>query len=107
MGLRPVYRTVAMHPRHVRVAVIVAVVALLANGSKHAVRAQSVAFFEHVDFVGGSFDTTNDLSFVGWDWNDQVSSIAVPAGVTVTLYEHADFGGQSLMLTGDNPDLRW
>jgi peptidase inhibitor family I36 len=72
-----------------------------------AASAQSVTFFEHIDYVGASFAASGDMSFVGWDWNDRISSVSVPAGMTVTLYEDADFGGATLTLTSDASDLRW
>lgn len=62
--------------------------------------------YEHVGFDGASLAAGGDLSFVGWEWNDRLSSIHVPSGRTVVLYEHADYGGLSLALTGDAVDLR-
>ncbi|MFT5682878.1 MAG: hypothetical protein ACI8RZ_003802 [Myxococcota bacterium] len=37
--------------------------------------------------------------------NDQVSSVKVPAGFTVTLYEHANYQGRAVTLTADNTYL--
>jgi hypothetical protein len=68
--------------------------------------AGTVTAYEHLDFTGASLSVPSDMQFVGWDWNDRVTSIRVPAGRTVTLYEHSDFGGQSLTLTSDSGDLR-
>ncbi len=62
--------------------------------------------YEHIWFEGQSFASGGDMWFVGWEWNDRMSSVHVPPGRTVVLYEHADFGGQSLVLTGDATDLR-
>jgi hypothetical protein len=64
------------------------------------------SFYGDINFSGGAFSLSSDSSFVGWDWNDRISSVIVPAGQTVTLYEHSDFGGQSLTLTSDAADLR-
>ena len=94
-----------MNRSHVRVATIVAVLVLL--GSARTSSAQSVTLFDDIYFGGASFSTSGDMSFVGWDWNDRISSVSVPGGMTVTLYQDIDFGGQSLTLTGDNVDLRW
>lgn len=69
-------------------------------------QAPQVEFFEHVGFGGGVLRTSRDEAFVGWDWNDRISSVRVPAGRTVVLYEHADYGGASLTLSGDSGDLR-
>ena len=63
-------------------------------------------FYEHISFNGASFSATADLPFVGWEWNDRISSVRVPPGKVVVLYEHRDYGGQSLTLTSDAPDLR-
>jgi pimeloyl-ACP methyl ester carboxylesterase len=61
--------------------------------------------FEHIEFTGGSLPSPS-VAYVGGAWNDRVSSVHVPAGLTVVLYEHADFRGASLTLTADEPDLR-
>jgi len=40
-------------------------------------------------------------------WNDQISSVKVPAGVTVKLYRDSNFGGgDPLILHTDDSDLR-
>jgi hypothetical protein len=49
---------------------------------------------------------TADIPFVGWDWNDNISSVRVPPGMTVILYENDNYGGASLTLTSDVSDLR-
>ena len=63
-------------------------------------------FFGDINYAGGSFQLSSDSSFVGWDWNDMISSVRVPPGQVVTLYQDADFGGAALTLTSDAPDLR-
>jgi pimeloyl-ACP methyl ester carboxylesterase len=63
-------------------------------------------FYGDIEFAGDTLGTGRDLSFVGWDWNDRISSVHVPDGRTVVLYEHADYGGDSLTLSGDEVDLR-
>jgi hypothetical protein len=68
--------------------------------------APEVTFYEHINFQGASFTVTGDLDFVGWDWNDQFSSVRASPGRTVVLYEHAGFGGQSVTFSGDVHDLR-
>ena len=47
-----------------------------------------------------------DLPYVGGNWNDRISSVHVPAGRTVVLHEHADYGGNSFDAVGDEADLR-
>lgn len=65
-----------------------------------------VTFYEHINFQGASFSAGGEVDFVGWDWNDQISSVRIPSGRNVTLYEHAFFGGQAIGLSGDVADLR-
>jgi len=62
--------------------------------------------YEHIHFQVATLSVTGDVPFVGWDWNDRLSSVHVPPGRTVVLYEHAEYGGESLTLTGDAADLR-
>ena len=62
--------------------------------------------YSDIEFAGDTFGAAHDLSFVGSDWNDRISSVHVPDGRTVVLYEHADYGGDSLTLSGDEVDLR-
>lgn len=38
-------------------------------------------------------------------WNDQASSIKVPDGYKVTLYEHTNYGGQSRVFTADHTNF--
>lgn len=64
------------------------------------------ALYDDVGYGGASLDLGSDSAFVGWDWNDRISSVRVPAGRTVTLFENADFAGESVTLSGDVDDLR-
>jgi hypothetical protein len=63
-------------------------------------------FYRDIDFSGEVFSAGGELAYVGADWNDRISSVHVPAGRTVVLYEHINFGGNSLTLSGDQADLR-
>jgi hypothetical protein len=67
----------------------------------------SVTFYWDINYGGPSFSRSSDMDFVGWDWNDQISSIRIPPGKTVILYQDWLFGGGTLTLTGDIPDLRF
>jgi Peptidase inhibitor family I36 len=42
---------------------------------------------------------------VGGDWDDCISSIRVPSGWEITLYEHDNFSGASQTFTADVNDL--
>lgn len=66
----------------------------------------AVTFYWDINFSGAAFSASSDVDFVGWDWNDQISSIHIPPGRTVVLYQDWHFGGAALTLTGDIPDLR-
>jgi pimeloyl-ACP methyl ester carboxylesterase len=63
-------------------------------------------FHSDIEFQGDTLTLPADLAFVGPEWNDRISSVHVPDGRTVVLYEHAEFGGESLTLSGDAIDLR-
>jgi hypothetical protein len=68
--------------------------------------AENPLFFADLNFSGAYMAAGSDVSFVGWTWNDQITSVKVPAGRTVVLYTDINFGGASLTLTSDAPDLR-
>jgi hypothetical protein len=63
-------------------------------------------FFEHADFQGRKFclesgenwDAKTDLSL-----NDIISSMTVENGLSVTVYQHSDFGGTRLKVRQDVP----
>lgn len=68
-----------------------------------ASRAPMVTLYMH-DFAGeskalppGNYEFA-DFGGIG---NDQLSSVKIPKGMTVTLYEHSGFQGRKLVLTGD------
>ena len=37
--------------------------------------AQDATFYEHLDYSGASFSAQGDVSFVGWDWNNEVNKV--------------------------------
>jgi hypothetical protein len=65
-----------------------------------------VEFFEHLSYSGASLSASSSNSFVGWDWNDRITSVHVPYGRTVVLYEHWNYEGASVALNHSEPDLR-
>ena len=80
--------------------------ALLAAGwSGHAAAATQVCFYEHINYQGRSQCVTANVARLGSSWNDRISSVKVPAGVKVRLYERAGYGGTVLTLTTDTPNL--
>lgn len=64
-----------------------------------------ICFYEHVNYQGASFCTSANSSWVGQSWNDRVSSVKVKSGYKVQLYEHSNYGGRSITLSGDTSSL--
>ena len=63
-------------------------------------------FYEHCGYKGAIWE----LGVGNYNWvgdvgipNDSISSVIVPSGLTVVLYQHANGGGRSIKLTSD----RW
>ena len=83
----------------------IVVTGLLCNGAWAASGATPVCFYEHADFQGDSFCATDSQSWVGNAWNDRISSVKVPPGASVTLYEDVGMGGQSVFLDSDVSNL--
>ena len=70
-----------------------------------AAAASPVCFYEHVNYQGASFCATSDSNWVGGTWNDRISSVKVAAGYKVTLYWDINYGGKTLVLSGDTANL--
>ncbi len=64
-----------------------------------------VIFYEHINYQGKQWTFDSNQSFIE-SANDQFSSVKIPAGTTVQLFEHRDYGGRSTTLTSDAADLR-
>ena len=73
-----------------------------------------VTVFSDADFKGesttyaaGDYGTMN--SGKGWkSWGDRISSMKIPAGLKVTVYQHENFGGRKLDLAAnDHQNLGW
>ncbi|NBO98856.1 MAG: hypothetical protein EBU90_01840 [Proteobacteria bacterium] len=63
-------------------------------------------FYENCDFSGASKELGKgkyNADKIGG--HDRISSVKVPSGLKVTLYEHDGFTGDTLVLTGDNKCL--
>lgn len=72
--------------------------------TQHAFGAD-VCFYEHVNYTGASYCAGEGTSNVPSGWNDRMSSVRVPTGMQVELFEHANSGGRKLLLTQDAPNL--
>jgi Beta/Gamma crystallin len=80
--------------------------ALIVQTPLTAKRSQECAtVYTDVSWWGDSTSVCGDISFVGWDWNDQISSVRVPEGYVLVLYEHENFGGAVLTIYTDDVDL--
>jgi hypothetical protein len=67
--------------------------------------AADVCFFEHYNYQGASYCSPAASGEVGAVVVDRVSSVRVPAGARITLYQHPGFSGTSLRLDADTPNL--
>jgi peptidase inhibitor family I36/beta/gamma crystallin len=75
------------------------------------VSAQGITVYMDANFQGRSKTINNDQQFVGPDWNDQISSIRIPAGYRIEVFADANFGGASRVLDNDwtisGRDMEW
>lgn len=86
-----------------RIGLTVSLIVEERTAEETANKAPMVTLYMH-DFSGASKELppgqyeAADFGAIG---NDQLSSVKVPKGMTVTLYEHSGLKGRSLTLTGD------
>lgn len=67
----------------------------------------TVYLYADINYGGGSQGYgAGSHSNIGSIWNDRASSIRVPAGTVVSVYEHGAFGGRCENFRGDDNDLR-
>ena len=64
-----------------------------------------VCFYADANYTGDSFCASADSSWIGAAWNDRVSSVKVQAGYQATLFNDISYGGGSLVLTANEPNL--
>ncbi len=62
-------------------------------------------FYENANYQGASFCADADSSWVGTAWNDRVSSVKVRSGYNVQLFDDINYGGRSVTLSADAPNL--
>lgn len=65
-----------------------------------------VCFFEDINLGGASYCLGADTPWIGATWNDKVSSARVGAGKVVEAFFDINYGGRSVTLSGEVPDLR-
>jgi hypothetical protein len=93
------------------------------NDKTSAILVEEVAtFYQHTNYSGKKLILDigrYDLTLIGGqseppeygtgdfdiNWNDIISSMKVPSGLLVTLYEHSDFTGRSWVFNEDVPDF--
>jgi glucosylceramidase len=68
-------------------------------------QAAQVCFYDGTQYGGTSFCSDVNNPALNATWNDKISSVRVPAGVTLRLYQHSNYGGRMLQLSADTPDL--
>lgn len=64
-----------------------------------------VCFYEDVDYAGASYCTDASAVQMPNGWNDRASSVRVQPGYSVRLYQHNGYGGSSISLTKNEPNL--
>lgn len=64
-----------------------------------------VCFYENTNYGGASFCSDADSSWVGSAWNDRASSMKVVAGYQAQLFRDINYGGGSVTVSGNVPDL--
>lgn len=62
-------------------------------------------FYENANYQGASFCADADSSWVGTAWNDRISSVKVRSGYSVQLFDDINYGGRTVTLTADAPNL--
>lgn len=67
--------------------------------------AGQACFFPDANYGGTSMCTGASSTWVGSVWNDVISSVKVSAGTQVVLYGDINYGGGTVTLTSDTPNL--
>lgn len=67
-----------------------------------------VYFYQHSNYQGNKLAySVADYAILPDGWNDQISSISIPPGIKVTVYEHSNFGGDSFTITSNWTTTSW
>ena len=113
------YNFGAERERQVRRAILLtaAILALVACDT-HTGPDEGITFFEHPNFEGSSHTTQSDVfdfddirgpcgetDTSSGDWDNCISSVQVSPGWEATIYEHDEYEGDTLTVTGDIRDL--
>lgn len=60
----------------------------------------TVRFFDQPSGKGKSFVAVHSMPKLASRWNDKIRSVWVGEGITLIIYEHADYKGESVELSG-------
>jgi hypothetical protein len=75
---------------------------LIKNGYFVRTKDNSIRIYENANFEPPYLDLPlKDVEYVGDSWNDKISSIKVPEGYKLITFEHRQFAGNALEVTGD------
>lgn len=68
-------------------------------GNNNGCGQPTVQFFRHANYSGIALNyVSGELAELPLGWNDEISSITVPAGYLLIVYEHAFFGGSTRVI---------
>lgn len=70
-----------------------------------AYAAGSACVYQDINYGGSNKCFTSDTTYVGNDWNDRMSSVKITPGYEVQLFEHSNYNGRALKLSGDTANL--
>jgi Peptidase inhibitor family I36 len=65
----------------------------------------AVCFYEYDVYKGASICADTDSNSIGAAWDNRVTSVKVTTGYTLELFSDINYGGTSVKLTADNPNL--
>jgi hypothetical protein len=74
----------------------------------------TVVIYQNTNFRGDSrvlvgnaadLDDFPGCGGAGADWDDCISSIHIPSGFEITVFEHDEYSGESTVFSADVPDL--
>jgi hypothetical protein len=70
-------------------------------------RGGRACIYQHHNYGGKSrcFDAGAEVSNVGKDWNDEMTSIRIEGPVNVTIFEHSNWGGRNANYTSSTPNV--
>lgn len=90
----------------------------LACDDDHTGASEGITFYEHPDYQGDSLTLAGDFSDFddlrgpcgqttdqAGDWDNCISSVVVSPGWEANVYEHDDYEGDTLRITGNIADL--